>query len=174
MWKSGNTTGSSFPEPKEHQNEALPCYTVVAMETLANQVYARALDEAKSELLVLSHQIDALAKRKSQVEAVIANLAPLLPQSIPLDRASKTPQIPLNLGNEPLWKSIRLSINGKGDSFTVKDALEALERIGRPVESPNRVQIVRSTLSKKTGKFKQIGPGRFAVRNDGEEMEEAT
>jgi hypothetical protein len=138
-----------------------------------NSIYARALAEAKQELLALRLQMEALTKREEQVEALIANLAPLLPEpakptlNFP---QSDLPAIPAALPPQPIWKSIVQSINGKGEGFTVKDALQALERIGRPVESPNRFQIVRAVLTKKTQNFTQIGPGMFALvdRNEKE------
>jgi hypothetical protein len=132
-----------------------------------NTIYARALAEAKQEHLTICLQVEAMLKRKEQLEAVIANLSPLLPEpksgptfDFP---EGETPLIAAALPPQPIWKSIVQAINGKGDAFTVKDALQALERIGRPIESPNRFQIARAVLTKKTQNFKQIGPGLFAL-----------
>lgn len=132
-----------------------------------NTIYARALAEAKQEHLSLCLQVEALMRRKEQLEAVIANLSPLLPEpkndptlNFP---QGEIPGIATPLAPQPIWKSIVQAINGKRDAFTVKDALQALERIGRTIESPNRFQIVRAVLTKKTQNFKQIGPGLFAL-----------
>jgi hypothetical protein len=143
------------------------------MDVPSNSIYSRALAEAKSELLAVGYEIEALSKRKEQLEAVIANLSPLLPQA-----ASPTLNFPKqeisvvspSLPPQPIWKSILQSINGKGDSFTVKDALQGLERIGRPIESTNRFQIVRAVLTKKTENFIQTGPGVFAVKRNEKEV----
>jgi hypothetical protein len=154
-----------------------PGYAVLEMDVPSSNIYARALAEAKQELLTVHHQIDTLAKRMEQLEALIANLSPLLPpeksptlnfpeQKLPVTAAVLPPQ--------PIWKSILQAINGKGESFSVKDALQALERIGRPIESPNKFQIARAVLKKKTENFKQIAPGTFAVikRNEKEVLSE--
>lgn len=138
-----------------------------------NSIYARALAEAKQEHLAICFQLDTMTKRKEQLEAVIANLSPLLPQeaSPTLDFPKQEPPVlRAALAPQPIWKSILQAINGKGESFTVKDALQALERIGRPIESPNKFQIARAVLKKKTENFKQIAPGTFAVvrRNEKE------
>lgn len=130
-------------------------------------IYARALAEAKQEHLSLCLQMEAMLRRKEQLEALIANLSPLLPEpktdptlNFP---EGEVPAITGPLRPQPIWKSIVQSIKGKGEAFSVKDALQALERIGRPIESPNRFQIVRAVLTKKTQNFKQIGPGLFAL-----------
>lgn len=134
-------------------------------------IYARALAEAKQELLTVGLQMSSLIKRKEQLEAVIANLSPLLPE--PTKPTLNFPQgdlppIPAALPPQPIWKSIIQSINGKSDGFTVKDALQALERIGRPIESPNRFQICRAVLKKKTDNFEQTAPGKFVVKKRNE------
>jgi hypothetical protein len=137
------------------------------MDNVQNGIYARALAEAKGELLSLSHQIDGLSKRKAQVEAVIANLEPLIPQNPAPTLNLFMPDVPIvsnGLPSQPIWKSILLSISDKSDSFSVKDALQALDRIGRGIESPNRFQIVRAVLTKKTENFERIGVGLFRVR----------
>jgi len=142
------------------------------MDSAQNNIYSRALAEARSELLSLSLEMEWRLKRKAQLEAVIANLEPLLPQTVPTLNFPKQeiPVVSTALPSQPIWKSILLSINGKGESFTVKDAVQALERIGRPVESQNRFQIVRSVLTKKTENFTQIGPGMFAVKGKEKEV----
>jgi hypothetical protein len=134
-------------------------------------IYSRALAEAKNELANLRVEFDRLAKRKAQLEAFITNTEPLLPAKpatlhFPPEVIENPPfPVPKFPQEEvPIWKAIVLSINGKGESFNVKDALEGLERIGRPVESPNKFQIVRAVLIRKTDYFEQIGPGLFALK----------
>jgi hypothetical protein len=146
------------------------------MDAAASQnIYSRALAEAKSELSGITYEIETLTKRKAQLEAVVANLAPLLPQVSPTLKFPPAENVvSSSLPPQPIWKSILLGINGKGDSFTVKDAIEALERIGRPVESPNRFQIVRNVLKKKTENFESLSTGVFRVRRAEQEKEVAS
>jgi hypothetical protein len=143
---------------------------------MQDNVYERALAKAKSDLAALSVEFDKIAKKKAQLEAFIANAEPLLAM----------PQVPVSIAYKPLapqekviptpiWKSILNSINGKGASFTVHDAVAALDRIGKAPESPNRVQIVRNVLLTKKDNFEQIGPGRFRIKpRDQEEKEVAS
>ena len=149
------------------------------MDSQSNNIYSRALAEAKNELTSIRFEIESLTKRQAQLEAVIANLTPLLPQAALTLNFPKVdvPVVSSTLPPQPIWKSILLSINGKASAFTVKDALMGLERIGRPVESPNKFQIVRAVLTKKTMNFEQTGPGVFRVKSSEEdkaETEEAT
>ena len=131
---------------------------------ISESIYGKAIAEAKSELALLSLEYDKLAKRKAQLEAFIANAEPLVPatattlgnETEPLFATATTP-------SAPIWRSIVNSINGKSESFSVRDALDALEQIGRPVDSPNKFQIVRAVLKKKTENFEQIAPGLFRV-----------
>jgi hypothetical protein len=138
-------------------------------------IYVQALTKAKQELAGLNLQFDTLRRRKEQLEAFIANTEPLLPD--PVKAAGEQPLRSKPLFDTPkqapvpIWKSIVVSINGKADSFSVNDAIAALLRIGRPVESPNRVQIVRNVLMKKTENFEQTAPGRFRVKKSIKEKE---
>jgi hypothetical protein len=148
------------------------------MSILQTDIYSRALAEARNELENLRVDFEKIAKRKAQLEAFIANTEPLVPardeRKAALDFADlELP--PFNLPTKeprvPIWKSITLAINGKGESFSVRDALDALERIGRPVVSPNNFQIVRAVLKKKTENFEQIKPGLFRMKKAGREKE---
>lgn len=130
-----------------------------------------AIDEAYQELR-------SIEVRKAQLEAFIANAAPLLSKSSDTPRpsipAAKSPRKPSNRlpardrhapgGGDPLWKSILLSINGKHAEFSIREALQALDRMGRGIDSKSADQIVRSTLKRKTEYFEKIGTGRFRVK----------
>jgi hypothetical protein len=63
---------------------------------------------------------------------------------------------------QPLWKAIINAMNGKKSDFTVPDALAALERTGRHINSPNRLNIVRNTLIQNKA-FRRISPGHYCV-----------
>jgi hypothetical protein len=126
-----------------------------------------ALANAKDELRKMSSEFERLAKRKAQLEAFIANAQPLIGEPaqlrLPAGPSTAAETKAADLKEYPLWKAITLSINGKGHAFTVRDAVEALDRIGRPVTSANRVQIVRNVLMKKKDTFIHKGPGVFAL-----------
>jgi hypothetical protein len=140
----------------------------------ANSTYSRALAELKNELVILDCEIDRLGKRKAQIEAAIANIMPLLPQAnVTLDFQESLSES-AEQSTDPIWKSVLVAINGKGEGFSVKDALEAVERIGRPVESPNRFQIMRNALIRKSDIFDHLGSGLFAVRTKEKEAPEGT
>ncbi len=72
----------------------------------------------------------------------------------PLKAPANTPVEP----PPPLWKAIVNALNGKKSDFTVPEAIAALERTGRHVASPNRLNIVRNTLihSKAFGRFRAL------------------
>jgi len=150
------------------------------MEATQISIYGRALAEAQGDLAEVQGEIELLLKKKDRLEAFIANTEPLLPK---VETASaklslnfpkqETPKRTIStLPAQPIWKSIVRSINGKGSEFTVKDALEALDRIGRGVNSPNRFQIVRAVLAKKTENFVKLGPGKFALKGKQKEASE--
>jgi hypothetical protein len=63
----------------------------------------------------------------------------------------------------PLWKAIVNSLNGKKGDFTVPEAIAALERTGRHIESPNRTQIVRNTLIQNKNFGRLEVPGHYYV-----------
>ena len=138
------------------------------MSAVNSELYSRALAQARNELETLRQEFEAIAKRKAQLEAFIANTEPL----VPIRKATlEFPQNELPVFNippepepTPIWKSIVLSINGKGNRFTVKDAVQSLERIGRGIQSPNKHKIVRAVLKKKTMNFEEIETGVFRVK----------
>ncbi len=136
-------------------------------------IYSRALGQARNELEALRGDFERIAKKKAQLEAFIANTEPLVPARAPTldfpEQESGAFTLPVKETPVPIWKSITLAINGKGQSFSVKDAIQALERIGRPVDSPNKFQIVRAVLKKKTDNFEQIAPGLFRMKPKGQE-----
>jgi len=143
------------------------------MDIMGSNVYGQALAAAYTELNALNVEFDKLAARKAKLEAFIANTEPLVPADSPslpftLDKIHSQP---VTQPAQPIWKSIIYSINGKGDSFSVRDALDALARIGKPVQSPNNFQIVRAVLKKKTDNFEQISPGLFRVKRAQQEKE---
>jgi hypothetical protein len=129
-------------------------------------IYEMALSNAKAELQTLRTQFDTLAKRKEQLEAFIANTEPLVAAASQVRVFTVKREI--FAGGEveksmPLWKTIKLAINGNGSAFSVGDAIAALERIGKPVKSPNKIQIVRNALIKRTDTFIKLSPGTYAV-----------
>lgn len=120
--------------------------------------YVQAVKDAKAELAAMTAEFERLSKHKARLEAFIANGEPLAYPNgahTAADVAEK---------DQPIWKAIKLSINGKGDGFTVGDALAALERIGRPVEGKHKFQTVRNILQKKTDVFEKTGVGKFALK----------
>jgi hypothetical protein len=141
-------------------------------------IYEMALANAVAELQSMTVEFERLAKRKLQLEAFIANTQALIgePKQKQLGLTVDAEQVHDSAATkDPLWKSISLAINGKGGGFTVKDAQIALDRIGRPVTSPNKNQIVRNALVK-SDFFTQIGPGLFAIKevNELKEVPEGT
>ena len=136
-------------------------------------IFAQALAKAKTDLAALEVDFNRLVLRKSQLEAFITNAEPLVPTSTHTVASAPLPyRKPTNVPAVPIWKSIVQSINGKGDSFSVNDALDGLIRIGRPIGSPNRVQIVRNVLMTKIENFEQVAPGRFKVIRGGVQEKE--
>jgi hypothetical protein len=137
-----------------------------------NALYIRSIGAARRELEAINGECDRLGKRKAQLEAFIANAEPLLP------RESDAPTLrfpePTNLNRHvmpapaqmPMWRAIVFGINGKKQRFTVGDAIAALDRIGRPVTSKNKFQIVRAELKRKTDVFESVGTGVYAVKGD--------
>jgi hypothetical protein len=150
------------------------------MKNLSNPtIYEMALSNAKAELQALRVQFDTLAKRKEQLEAFIANTEPLVVVGSQI-RVFTVKEREAVAGEEiekaaPLWKTIKFAINGKGNAFNVSDAIAALERIGKPVKSPNKIQIVRNALIKRPDTFRKLSPGNYAViRPPKEESTEPT
>jgi hypothetical protein len=71
----------------------------------------------------------------------------------------------------PLWKAIINALNGKKADFTVPEALAALERNGRRMLSPNRLNIIRNTLIQNKA-FGRLSPGHYYVRGFEIDMKE--
>jgi len=136
------------------------------------QLYSRAIGAARKELAFISAQYEILAKRKAQLEAFIANGEPLIPEgpkpTLFPSTVSESKFSQETTKRMPTWKAIVLSINGKRNDFTVSDAIESMDRIGRPVLSKNKFQIVRAELQRKDDVFKKLGPGHYAVLEKGE------
>jgi hypothetical protein len=62
----------------------------------------------------------------------------------------------------PLWKAIINALNGQKSDFTVPQALAALERTGRHIKSPNKLNIIRNTLIHSKA-FGRLGSGHYHV-----------
>lgn len=136
-----------------------------------------ALSNATAELQSIKGQFDSLARRKEQLEAFIADARALIgaPAQLRLT-AIVAPAVPNgNDTNAPLWKQIKFAINGKANAFSVSDAIDALKRIGKPVASPNRIQIVRNAIIKRPDTFRKLSPGMYTVvQSEVEENQKAT
>jgi hypothetical protein len=137
--------------------------------------YKSALLQARQDLTAAAQEAKRLTLRVAQLEAVVAQLEALIssspPSPVPLFEAAsisvperKVNAVPKDTPATPLWKAIVAALNGKKGDFTVPDALAALERNGRHVESPNRKNIVRNTLKQREDIFAKIGVGRFCVK----------
>ena len=141
-------------------------------------VYEMALSNAKSELQSIRKQFDTLAQRKEKLENFIAITESLMGPSaqaeLPLPVLDRGPAV--REGEKvPLWKTIKFAINGEGNAFSVSDALAALERIGKPVTSPNKMQIVRNAIVKREDVFRKLSAGTYCViDHHGEGSEEPT
>ncbi|HEX3663377.1 MAG TPA: hypothetical protein VHU89_18220 [Acidobacteriaceae bacterium] len=138
------------------------------MMLMDTSIYSRAVAEAKGELAGIRVEYERLAKRKAQLEAFIANGEPLLPPEKEATLRFPTAPPPTfeipSQEETPIWKAVVLSINGKHNRFTVKDGLEGLERIGRPIQSKNKFQILRAVLMRRPDVFEKIGKGLFRVK----------
>jgi len=134
--------------------------------------FSLALEDAREELAYATHQAKNLNLRISQLEAVIAQLEALIasgaPAPTPLFDSVKEPvaatQPPALESSVPLWKAIVAALNGDKSDFTVPQALKALERTGRHISSPNRLNIIRNTIIHKEDVFARLGEGHYCVR----------
>jgi hypothetical protein len=132
--------------------------------------YQLALAAAKNELGTVQQEAKRLTLRVSQLEALVAQLDALISSSTPITPffpemvGDGVPALPANRleAPQPLWKAIIAALNGKKGDFTVPDAIAALERTGRHIVSPNRVNIVRNTLIQNKA-FSRIGSGHYRV-----------
>ena len=142
--------------------------------------YGLALDQARKELAAAQPTLKALMLRVSQLESFVAQAEaltggkPSVPSSSSptLFEASKPPvaNAPVAVPSDktttqpPLWKAIINALNGKKGDFTVPDALEALERTGRRIESQNRMNIIRNTIIQRKNEFGRLKTGHYFVR----------
>jgi hypothetical protein len=129
-------------------------------------VYEMALSNAKGELHTIRKQFDELAQRKEKLENFIAITEALMGPSaqaqLPLPVPDRAPMAQES-DRTPLWKMIKFAINGDGNAFSVSDAIAALERIGKPVTSPNKMQIVRNAIMKRGDVFRKLSAGTYCV-----------
>lgn len=138
--------------------------------------YHLAIEQARQELAEAQLRLKSLTLRVSQLEAVVTQLEALTapktasPDASQLGIAALNSAPPLSLvapsahqsDIQPLWKAIINALNGKKSDFTVPDALAALERTGRHINSPNRLNIVRNTLIQNKA-FRRIKQGHYCV-----------
>ena len=149
-----------------------------------------ALEQGTKELETAKSQQRVLAFRISQLEAIVAQLSAFIaknPTDIPaipsmfgssaklFDSAEQAvaaispiqasiPQTVEAPEKVPLWKAIINALNGNKGDFSVPQAVKALERIGRIIESKNRLNIVRNTLIQRDDIFGRFGNGHYFVR----------
>jgi hypothetical protein len=147
--------------------------------------YQSALNDARIEIESAKKEAEAINLRISQLEAFIANAAALIgnsrPRTAPLFEAVKVavPALvePKMESPGPLWKAIVTALNGKKGNFTIPEAVSALERNGRTIQSKNKVQIVRNTVIHKESIFGKLEVGHYYVKGYQEaphQAEEAT
>ena len=157
---------------KSYIHSTQTCYLRATISFKMKSAYQTALAEAKEELVVVNREAKRLTLRSSQLEAVVAQLEALIasaePSPVPLfDAASvpvpsappvaKEPQL-------PLWKAIVAALNENKSDFTVPDAIKALERLGRRIESKHRLNIVRNTMIQRDDIFGRLATGHYFVR----------
>lgn len=153
--------------------------------------YRLALEQGEKELAEAQNQHRRIALRVSQLEALVTQLrafvvkggsvdTPLFDSSTPTVTAV-VPGATVNTADNraPLWKAIITALNGQKGDFTVPNALMALERTGRIIESKNRLNIIRNTLIQRNDLFGKLGTGHYFVhgfekKNSEENEKEAT
>jgi hypothetical protein len=139
--------------------------------------YSLALDQARKELVDAQSKLKALMLRVSQLESFVAQAEALMggelkPISQDLFEASREhTAVPPSVASTvqsgdqpPIWKAIINALNGKKGDFTVPEALAALERTGRHIQSPNRLNIIRNTIIQRDKEFGRLGIGHYFVR----------
>lgn len=148
--------------------------------------YELALQQARKELADGRDAQRRIAFRVSQLEAIVTQLQALIAKGnanspSPLfDSTDVTdaPAMPVGQAEEaanwPLWKAIINALNGLKGDFTVPQALKALERNGRTIESRNRLNIIRNTLIQREDIFGRLGTGHYFVRGFEQKKEEDT
>jgi multidrug resistance efflux pump len=137
--------------------------------------YRLALEQGEKELAEAQNLYRKLALRISQLEAIVTQLrafvvkggsadTPLFDTSTPIVTAAATGANVNDAENRaPLWKAIINALNGQKGDFTVPNALKALERTGRIIESKNRLNIIRNTLIQRNDLFGKLGTGHYFV-----------
>jgi hypothetical protein len=131
--------------------------------------YESALREARSELAAAKAQRETLDLRIERLEAFIIHAAALAsPRTAPLFESVSVPvPTPIaggGVSDGPLWKVLIAALNGKKGRFTVPEAVAALDRIGRKINSKNRGTIVRNAIKDKPSLFGRYSEGQYFVR----------
>jgi hypothetical protein len=138
--------------------------------------YRLALEQGEKELAEAQTQYRKLTLRVSQLEALVAQLrafvskggitdAPLFGfAEAKVTTVTAPPPASQEESRPPLWKAIINALNGDKGDFTVPQALHALERTGRIIESQNRLNIIRNTLIQRENVFGRLGTGHYFVR----------
>jgi hypothetical protein len=136
--------------------------------------YKLALSQARQELESTNRELKTISLRASQLEAVVAQLEALIASSRPIALSLflhphvgpelDDPLPDLKGPETPLWRAAISGLNGKKGDFTVSDAIAALERTGRFINSPNKKAIVRNALKQRPDKFQKLEtPGHYCV-----------
>ena len=139
---------------------------------LAIEQARKELTEAQQKLKVITLRVSQLESLVTQLEALtLANAEPASPSLFSQDTVAPTvsaaakPVTVLQTEAQPsLWKAIINALNGKKGDFTVPEAIAALERTGRHIASPNRVNIVRNTVIQNQKAFGKLSTGHYFVR----------
>jgi hypothetical protein len=136
--------------------------------TLALIQARKELEEAKQQFKIYSLRVSQLESFVAQAEALTTAMLPPASPSLFEEKKLSTQAAllvtPEDQGGQiPLWRAIINSLNEKKSSFSVPDAIAALARTGRHIESENRLSIVRNALKQKPDKFKRIAVGVYCV-----------
>jgi hypothetical protein len=168
-------------DQKSYIHSTRTCHEGVTISFKMKSAYQTALTEAREELVVVNREAKRLTLRASQLEAVVAQLEALIasaePSPVPLFDAASVPvpsATPETKESQlPLWKAILAALNENKGDFSVPDAIKALERTGRHIESKHRLNIVRNTMIQRDDIFGRHRTGRYFVRGfEGEVIEE--
>jgi hypothetical protein len=148
-----------------------------------------ALAQGREELLKAQQTLKEMNLRVSQLESVVTQLEALTAGAATSDSSKpnaptlfETPRTIIATGRvvahagrvgiqPPLWRAIINALNGKKANFTVPEALAALERNGRRMLSPNRLNIIRNTLIQNKA-FGRLSPGHYYVKGFETEIQE--
>ena len=131
--------------------------------------YESAFNDAREELSRAKQQQEAIGLRIERLEAFIAHAAALIePRTAPLFAAASvsvpTPPAIEDSSRDPLWKVLITALNGKKGRFTIPEAVAALDRIGRVINSKNRGTIVRNAIKDKPALFGRHEVGYYYVK----------